>query len=314
MDEVQWIALDRFDLSAQTRAGLREAAVDEYREVIENSGQLEPALAFQSSTGELYLSSGFHRRRAYELADRKTMPCVVKPGSLWDAIVSGIAANLVHRGERPSRADKRRAVEMVLRERPNLSDRAIADICGVHHSTVSGRRSEMELSGEISHSSSRQGKDGRLTAPRIGPAEKSRSADDLDHFETACGQASCNPTLEDHASLPDLRTVNDCDIVSQSASEQGQQVEAVPTKTGSLAVHGEAGTLTKAPTYDSREMSARPTRRPISQIVEEAYRRLGYFAKAVDEIKSADPIAYRALRGFIEDSGNVLERLEKAAA
>lgn len=46
---------------------------------------------------------------------------------------------------RRSNADKRRAVEIALREFSNMSDRAIAELCGVHHDMVRSSRPKLDV-------------------------------------------------------------------------------------------------------------------------------------------------------------------------
>lgn len=57
------------------------------------------------------------------------------PGGRIDALKAALSANAAH-GIRRGNADKRRAVEIALREFPKLSSRMIAELCGVGHQLV----------------------------------------------------------------------------------------------------------------------------------------------------------------------------------
>ncbi|MFH1969326.1 MAG: hypothetical protein ABIJ53_03300, partial [Verrucomicrobiota bacterium] len=61
--------------------------------------------------------------------------CDVRKGSKQDAIKYSLGANNVH-GLRRTNADKRRGVEIALKEFGKLSDQAIADMCGVGRNYV----------------------------------------------------------------------------------------------------------------------------------------------------------------------------------
>ena len=79
----------------------------------------------------LILSCGFHRRLAYKAAGADQMPLKIREGGLLDAIRAGIEDNRKHVGVRLTRADRRRAVEAVLKAEPSLSDRMVAELVGV---------------------------------------------------------------------------------------------------------------------------------------------------------------------------------------
>ena len=92
----------------------------------------------------------FHRTEAAEQADFLDIEADTQAGTRDDALWQAIGSNREQdtSGLRSSNADKRRAVEMALRCRPNLSGRKIAEHIGVDHKTVD--RVRTNLSGEIS--------------------------------------------------------------------------------------------------------------------------------------------------------------------
>ncbi len=69
---------------------------------------------------------------------------------------------------------KRELIAKVLKQRPELSDRAIGDMTKADHKTVAPIRSDLERGGEIPHHRSRVGKDG-VKQPSTRPARKSTS-------------------------------------------------------------------------------------------------------------------------------------------
>ena len=83
----------------------------------------------------------------------------VRQGGRKDALRFALGCNQKH-GLRRSNADKRRAVEMALTEFGNLSDRLLAQMCGVVVQTVGNIRHQLS----ILDSSPRTGRDGRTRA------------------------------------------------------------------------------------------------------------------------------------------------------
>lgn len=78
------------------------------------------------------------------------------PGGRIDALKAALSANAAH-GIRRGNADKRRAVEIALREFGKLSSRQIAEMCGVSHEMV-GRLRPLE---ESANAQTRTTADGR---------------------------------------------------------------------------------------------------------------------------------------------------------
>ncbi len=89
-----------------------------------------------------WLSEGFHRIHAYREAAFLTVPCTVMSGGLRDAILLSVGSNADH-GKRRSNADKRRSVELLLKDTlwTSWSDREIAKQCAVSHEFVRQARS-----------------------------------------------------------------------------------------------------------------------------------------------------------------------------
>lgn len=145
MAEVEMIPvrLLRADGGTQARVALNDDAVAEYTDAYSGSGGLPPLdVVFD---GEHYwVWDGLHRHHAAARAGAEAVPCHVRAGTVEDARWLACGANRSH-GVKRTNADKRRAVEMALGLRPDMSDRAIAEWCGVDHKTVSAARASGEI-------------------------------------------------------------------------------------------------------------------------------------------------------------------------
>ena len=188
MNAVEWVDVGGFDLSCQTRLMIDAGAVADYSAVLAEGGELPPGEAFRDGDGTLFLSSGFHRRAAYQRAGLRTMPVVVRPGGRWEALCFGVQDNAGHVGVRLSRADRREAVKRLLLARPESSNAAVAEAARVSDKTVAAVRSGLEATSEIPESAIRAGRDGRMVnTANVGARPKmtseipeSTAVDDVD--------------------------------------------------------------------------------------------------------------------------------------
>ena len=123
------IAAIELDSSIQCRAQIDTALVSEYAERMTDGDKFPPVDLFGTKE-KCWIGDGWHRVMAARQIDAKDIPAIVHPGERADALKHALHANAVH-GMRRSNADKRRCVEIALKEFPKLSDRAVADLCGV---------------------------------------------------------------------------------------------------------------------------------------------------------------------------------------
>lgn len=144
------IASIRIDGGTQMRAQLDDATVFEYTQTMaaaDGWGTFPPVVAYYDGS-DYWLGDGFHRvaafRDAFTDATRK-IPVDVRAGTRRDAILHAAGANANH-GLRRTPADKRRAVETLLRddEWKLWGDREIARQCNVHHQLVARIRAEVK--------------------------------------------------------------------------------------------------------------------------------------------------------------------------
>lgn len=176
--ELQIEAVER-RLSDWPRLATDEDRVAYFREVFDEL----PPIVVEAGTNRLI--DGWHRLEAARALGRGLIAA-----EAVDAPPEGIlAASLSYaaRTAKPlTRAERRRAVELLLREEPSRSDRWLASIVGVSPSTVAASRAELEFRGEVEAAEQRLGRDGRERAkPRRDPAEQSapQYEAEIDGFE-----------------------------------------------------------------------------------------------------------------------------------
>ena len=136
------------DGGAQARIEINDGIVADYAADMA-SGAVFPPVVVYFDGADYWLADGFHRVRAASAIDRDEIETEVREGTARDAILHGVGANASH-GLRRTQADKRRAIETLLRdpEWANWSDRQIAKVAKVDHKTVGNFRLEL-LGGEI---------------------------------------------------------------------------------------------------------------------------------------------------------------------
>ena len=134
----------------QLRAVMDDAAVESYADVYNNrkngSDRMPPVTVYESQSGELYLVDGFHRVAAKEQLRQKTIPAIIEPGELDDAIVAAAKVNQSHNAVRWTNADKRNAAGVLVKRFPKLPTRELGDLAGCSHEFI--RNVKKELKGE----------------------------------------------------------------------------------------------------------------------------------------------------------------------
>jgi hypothetical protein len=135
------------DSGAQMRVEMRDETVNDYASDMLNGVVFPPVVVFHDGN-DYWLGDGFHRVEAARKINRETIVAEIRKGSARDAILHGVGSNASH-GLRRTQADKRRAVERLLKdlEWGRWSDRKIAEIAKVDHKTVGTIR--RALTGEF---------------------------------------------------------------------------------------------------------------------------------------------------------------------
>lgn len=163
------VPLDRIDTTGGTQMRVRidDATVVEYRDAMLDGAEFPPVVVFREG-GKHWLADGFHRYRARIAAGARDVRALVHVGDRTDAIVFAVGANKTN-GLRRTNADKQMAIRAALSiERlAGMSDRAIAELVGVHHETVASMRAP---AGGDFRQLKRKGSDGKTY-----PAQKTIS-------------------------------------------------------------------------------------------------------------------------------------------
>lgn len=109
------LAAIRVDGGTQSRMAINQATVDEYTEAMQDGGAIFPALVVYYDGRDYWLADGFHRAAAAMQAGLLAFAADVRQGTVRDAVLHSVGANATH-GLRRTNADKRRAVERLLRD------------------------------------------------------------------------------------------------------------------------------------------------------------------------------------------------------
>ncbi len=136
------------DGGAQMRVEMKPDLVREYADEMADGAKFPAVVVYYDGT-DYWLADGFHRVEAARKFERETIEAEVLDGDARDAILHGCGSNASH-GLRRTQADKRRAVESLLRDEEwgKWSDRKIAEVARVDHKTVGKIRRGL-LGGEF---------------------------------------------------------------------------------------------------------------------------------------------------------------------
>lgn len=171
--EVLTLKKIRLDGNTQPRQEICLLVVDEYAEAMKAKVEFPPVVVFFDGK-DYWLADGFHRWHAASKAKIAKLACIVRKGTVEKARWYACGANKDH-GLRRSNADKASAVKtaLLLPEGAKMSDRQIAEHCGVSKTFVNNTRKNLEEDDSLATVASRTGADGRtINTSNIGrPAE-----------------------------------------------------------------------------------------------------------------------------------------------
>jgi len=159
------------DAGTQVRAAINDATVTDYAEAMAEGAAFPPVIVFQHEQQYL-MADGFHRVLAAIENQATTIAADVREGTRTDCIKFALSCNVQH-GLRRTNLDKRQAVKMALTEFPNLSDRALAELCLVGNDLVGELRKDQLSVSDSCEITKRIGLDGRarrLPPPPVRPA------------------------------------------------------------------------------------------------------------------------------------------------
>lgn len=135
------------DPSCQPREALNHERIAEYADLMRDGVQFPSVVAFGTKT-KAFLADGWHRYHAAQEAGLTEIGVDYRNGKLPDAQWHAASANATH-GLARTNGDKRRAVTMALKLKPNLSNAELARHTGVTKVTVARVRQELEEGAEI---------------------------------------------------------------------------------------------------------------------------------------------------------------------
>jgi len=174
----QWIdpRLITLDAGTQTRKETSQSKIDEYTLAMRDSlwdWNREPPAIFQDGEN-YYPGEGHHRIPAAIAAEVEQILVELRLGTLRDAQFFSCGANKFH-GLPRTNADKRNSVEILLKDAgwQKMSDRALAEHCGVSAPFVGKVRAELEAAGTVNVKSERVDRKGRkIDTANIGTKPK----------------------------------------------------------------------------------------------------------------------------------------------
>lgn len=139
----------RLDGGTQSRAEMNMTTVEEYAEAMKEGAQFPPVIVIYDGTDH-WLGDGFHRHAAAKKAELPEIAAEVRQGTRRDAVLLSVSVNANH-GLRRTNADKRRAIETLLRDDDwrEWSDKEIGRKVSVDNHTVAKVRAELVQRGEI---------------------------------------------------------------------------------------------------------------------------------------------------------------------
>lgn len=135
------------DEAAQPRLELDDEYIEELANDLTAGSKFPPVVVFRYGE-EYHLADGFHRYLAHQKAGFDMIFAEIHRGDRREAIMHAVGANATH-GKRRSNADKRKAVETILKDGVwgAWTDRFIAGKCRVSQPFVSAIRKELTDNG-----------------------------------------------------------------------------------------------------------------------------------------------------------------------
>lgn len=149
------------------RDHLDQEAIERYEEVLR---RLPPITLFNIDE-QLTLVDGFHRFTAATNKGLDKLPAEIHEGGYTEALDFAAGANLWH-GVPPSRAERRRMVEIKLKLHHDMSDRALSEQLSVSRELVAKVRKALIDAQEIPSATTRMGADGKLYPTGLAKDER----------------------------------------------------------------------------------------------------------------------------------------------
>lgn len=214
----------RTDGGTQPREEVSPDIASEYAEAMKAGATFPPVTVFYDGT-EYWLADGFHRVVAAGYASRNEISAEIKQGTRREAVLFSTGANSTH-GLRRTNADKRRAVETLLRDEEwsKWGDRAIARWTNTTHPFVAKVREEVGLTGNISSEervyTNRHGGVSTMNTANIGKPQPVQNQDSYPNPPTTSltpgGDGNeKEPAPDEESSLPNARSTRTTNKIDQ---------------------------------------------------------------------------------------------------
>lgn len=215
MDEIVQVNLGlgavQLDTSIQCRASVDTIIVGEYAEQMA-AGDVFPSIDVYGTKSECWIGDGWHRVLAALQCGSESIAANLHPGGRVDALKHALSANALH-GHRRTNADKRRCVEIALREFPKLSSRAVAKMCGVSPDFTA------RLRPEVSSDDTCTGQDGKQYPASREPAEPEPNTPEV-HVPTPKLGAPQDGMQFARMAIMDLEQIREDDVERDAAFER----------------------------------------------------------------------------------------------
>ena len=129
--EIKKLNIDviRTNGNTQPRDQVNDEIVNEYADLMTDGAKFTAVIVFFDGAA-YWLADGFHRFFAAKKAGINAIDAEIHQGTLQDARWYAVGSNISH-GLRRNNNDKHRAVKMALEIHPEMSNRVIAEYCGV---------------------------------------------------------------------------------------------------------------------------------------------------------------------------------------
>jgi hypothetical protein len=185
-------------LNAADSPRLAGESVEHVHTLAESDATLPPIAVHRPT---MRVIDGMHRLRAAIERGEQHIDARFFDGDIEHAFVLAVQANVAH-GLPLSRADRTAAATRILRDFPDWSDRAIAEVTGLSHKTIATIR--RRTSGDVSQSHTRIGRDGRKR-PVDGTATRQAVREFLEREPTASLRTVARATGVSTATVRDVR-------------------------------------------------------------------------------------------------------------
>lgn len=187
------------------RDRLDQDAIERYEEVLRRL----PPLTLFDIEDQLTLVDGFHRFAAATNKGLDKLPAEIHKGTYTEALDFAAGANLWH-GVPPTRAERRRMVEIKLKLHHETSDRALSEQLSVSREFIAKVRKALIDAREIPSATTRMGADGKLypiglpkdEANERTPGMGENAGEDVASIDETGGKAGARRAAWEHADDP----------------------------------------------------------------------------------------------------------------